>query len=214
MKQSVFKSSSNKSKIIYQGLSSGLPRLPGPFLNRFTNLPLKVHVLLGRRCLYIHSLHQKYGNIVLIGPSDIAVSDLPSVRQIHAIGSGYVKSAWYSSFTDEPVPGIFAMIDPKLHARRRKLFSQAFSKNGLESWEDLVQSRTSEVVACIRREAQVKGSVDVLKWFGFMATDVITEFGFGQGVGNIARGEVTRLSLTIIISYSISIRARCGECSI
>ena len=39
----------------------GIVTVPGPFLLRYTDLPLKWHGLQGKRTKYIHGLHETYG---------------------------------------------------------------------------------------------------------------------------------------------------------
>lgn len=38
-----------------------LRKIPGPWLSRLTNIPLKLRVLAGKRDTYIDDLHRKYG---------------------------------------------------------------------------------------------------------------------------------------------------------
>ena len=57
------------------------------------------------------------------------------------------------------------------------------------AWEDLLQERTTQAVERIKRDA-VSGGADILKWWTFMATDVIAELGFGESFGALENGEV------------------------
>ncbi|TVY41045.1 putative sterigmatocystin biosynthesis P450 monooxygenase [Lachnellula subtilissima] len=185
-------------KLSLRAFTGPLRGIPGPRLNRCTNLPLKYYVLRGQRCHYIHHLHTQYGPTVRIGPEEIAIADLPSSREIHRIGSGYVKSAWYARFTGEKTPGIFAMRNLTDHAMRRRLFSYAFSQNGLLHWEDLLQARSNLAVSRIKQEAE-SGSADVLKWWTLMASDIIAEMGFGESFGALEYGQPTQLSRDLAV---------------
>lgn len=95
-----------------------LGSIPGLFLNRWANLPLKIRTLQGRKIYYVDDLHIKYGISILarhairsvlivsgpvirISPTEIAYADLSSTREIHKIGSGYLKSQFYPDFTGE-----------------------------------------------------------------------------------------------------------------
>jgi hypothetical protein len=53
-----------------------------------------------------------YGGVVRIAPYEVAVADIAGVSQIHKIGSGFLKSAFYQKLTPHRKPGIFAMRDP------------------------------------------------------------------------------------------------------
>ena len=110
------------------------------------------------------------------------------------------------------------MREPKMHATRRKLFSHAFSQNSLLLWESLLQERTSLAVDRIKREAMSSGGADVLKWFTFMATDVIAELGFGESFSALENGEVSSPSpkdelqrLSFGIEISILQRSRISD---
>jgi cytochrome P450 len=68
---------------------------------------------------------------VRISPTEVSVADLSSVKTTHRVGSKFNKSGWYKSFSSNAHEGIFATIDPKEHATRRRLFAQGFSNTSL-----------------------------------------------------------------------------------
>ncbi|KAF7959267.1 hypothetical protein EAE96_002781 [Botrytis aclada] len=128
---------------------------------------------------YIHSLHEKYGLIVLIAPAEVSCSSLPSFRTIHRISKPYLKSPWYQNFVSKPA-NLFTMIDPKEHAGRRKLFASAFSKSSLKTnWESEVRKKVEMAVEKIKKNA-LEGEVDILKFWTFMSTDVVGHHCFGE----------------------------------
>ncbi|KAK0111924.1 hypothetical protein ONS96_001191 [Cadophora gregata f. sp. sojae] len=183
-------------KFIHYILTDPLSKIPGPRLNRYTNVALKLQTMRGRRVHYIHELHSKYGPTVRISPSEVAISDLASTRKIHRIGSGYLKSEWYAKFTEESEEslGIFAMIDAKQHAVRRRLFSAAFSQAALLQWDDVLQYRTTLVIQKIKEQAMSRGGADIFSWFTFMATDIIAELGFGESLHSLEHGKKSSFS--------------------
>ncbi|RDW78462.1 hypothetical protein BP5796_06314 [Coleophoma crateriformis] len=172
-----------------------LRAIPGPFLNRWTNLPLKIHTLRGRKVYYVDDLHAQYGPAVRIAPTEIAYADLSSTREIHKIGSGYLKSQFYADFTGESAeavvsPGLFAVIDPVAHATRRRLFARAFAYSSLVEWEPLLQEKTKLAINGIQADIAQKGGVaDILKWWSSLATDLIAELSFGEGFHALENGE-------------------------
>ncbi|KAH6691824.1 sterigmatocystin biosynthesis P450 monooxygenase [Leptodontidium sp. MPI-SDFR-AT-0119] len=200
-------------KFIHHVLTDPLRRIPGPRLNRYTIIPLKVQTMRGRRVHYIHELHSKYGSTVRISPTEVAISDLASTREIHRIGSGYLKSEWYAKFTEESEDslGIFAMINPKQHAVRRRLFSAAFSQTALLQWDEVLQSRTTLVIQKIREQAMSRNGANIFSWFTFMATDVIAELGFGESLHSLEHGKKSSFSedLEKVMMFS-GLRAELG----
>lgn len=176
---------------IFLLLSSHIRQIPGPVYTLHTNLVLKWHVITGNRCHYIHRLHQEYGPIVRISPTEIAVADLESCQKIHKVNSGFLKTVWYEKLNNQSRNGIFAMTNPHEHAARRKLFAQAFSKTNLRtSWESVVVEKVKTAVASMLREA-LQGETDMLKWWTFMATDVSGHLMFGESFRMLEMGKKT-----------------------
>ena len=85
--------------LLIRRLLSPLSRLPGPFLTRITSLPLIYQEFSSNRRLYIHSLHQKYGPVVRIGPNEVSFTSLDALKEIYTSGgSGYDKTELYTLF--------------------------------------------------------------------------------------------------------------------
>ncbi|KAF3008707.1 hypothetical protein E8E13_009591 [Curvularia kusanoi] len=191
-------------KILLEERRAHLAKLPGPWYSKYTNIVLRFHVLSGRRIFYVDDLHQKYGDVVRIAPNEVAVADLAGVSRIHKIGSGFLKSDFYTKLTPDREPGIFAMQNPHDHAARRKLFARAFSNSSLKSnWEAEIRRRTMLAVNNIRVSAAQPGKgADVLKWWTLMATDVITQLSFGESFGMLEQSKQTpyidALQLTLL----------------
>ncbi|KAK1640660.1 cytochrome P450 [Colletotrichum phormii] len=166
--------------------------MPGPWHTLLTHLPLKYHVLTGRRMYYIHALHASYGFVVRISPHEVAVADPAGFTAIHRIGGGFLKAPWYeeSNAPDGGEPSIFAMRDPRKHVIRRKLLGRVFTKTSLrKEWEGVVREKVEMVVGKIRGEAEGGGCSDVLKWFTMMATDVVAHLCFGESFNMLELGE-------------------------
>jgi len=77
------------------------------------------------------------------------------------------------------------MIDAKEHAVRKMSFSAAFNDRLGDMGRDSVGEGEFSVEK-VKAEAS-NWKVGLFKYFGYMAADVITEFGFGTGTteGNI-----------------------------
>jgi cytochrome P450 len=175
---------------VYLSLTSPLRKVPGPWISRYTNLQLKFAVTGGRRIFYIDDLHKKYGPIVRISPTEVAVADPAAFKQIHAVSSKFAKDIWYEKLTNFPRLSVFTMRNPREHGQRRKLFARGFSKTYLrEHWEPTVREKTLLAVEKIKGDAQT-GVADVLKWWTFMATDIVGILGFGESFGMLELGKV------------------------
>ncbi|KAH7371599.1 cytochrome P450 [Cadophora sp. MPI-SDFR-AT-0126] len=173
----------------YRIITSPLRKIPGPWYASLTHLVLKKHVILGRRVFYIDELHQKYGSIVRIGPNEIDICDPQMFKEVHRIGSGFLKDPWYQTFRHGPggIHDVFSMIDPKEHAERRRLFAPLWTNSALhEHWGAMVQKKAKLAVSRIKRDA-LQQEADIFKWWTFMTTDVITHLAFGESTDMLER---------------------------
>ncbi|KAF2829792.1 cytochrome P450 3A17 [Ophiobolus disseminans] len=180
-------------KLVWTGQRSPLSKLPGPWYSKYTNVVLRFHILSGRRIFYVDGLHHQYGGVVRIAPNEVAVADMAGVSQIHKIGSGFLKSTFYTNLTPTRSPGIFAMRDLHTHAARRKLFARAFSNSSLKvNWDEEVRRKVNLAVQKIKQDAlgAYRGA-DVLKWWTLMATDVIAHLSFGESFNMLELGKQT-----------------------
>ncbi|RGP71225.1 cytochrome p450 [Fusarium longipes] len=167
-----------------------LLKVPGPLYARFTNLPLKIAVITGRRTFFVHQLHQKYGPVVRVSPSEVSVVDAEACKMIHKAGSGFPKSPYYARFIDKPVPTLFAMMSSKDHSERRRVFARAFSKTEIRStWDPMVRETVQLALDKIAGDL-VSGKADIMKWLLFMATDISGHLMFGESFRTLENGEM------------------------
>jgi len=130
--------------------------------------------------------------VVRIAPNEVSICDVAAFKEIHRIGTPFLKDKWYGKLntggTDTNL-GVFSLQDPKLHAQRRRLLSRGFSQNYLRSqWEHVIREKVNLTIAQIKSESARNGSADVLKWFMFMASDVIANLSFGESFHMIESG--------------------------
>ncbi|KAL2803421.1 cytochrome P450 [Aspergillus granulosus] len=168
--------------IAYRARKNPLCSIPGPQITKWTDLVLKFYTVLGQRPRYVHALHEIYGPIVRVSPTEVDVSDIPSAREIHRIASPYMKAPWYRLLNRKDGESIFSTTDPEYHRRHRRLLSSPLSDSNLRTeMEPLVQSRINLAIEKMNSEASgPRGVADIYKWFFFMATDIIGELSFGD----------------------------------
>lgn len=178
------------SQFLYVGLTCPTRHLPGPWYTRFTHLRLKRAVVTGQRIFYIDGLHKKYGSVVRLSPNEVAVADLDAFKEIHKIGTKYMKSDWYLRLANFPKAGVFTMLDPREHGPRRKLLSRSFSRTYLvENWEHKVREKALLAVNKIKADA-MSGTADVYNWWMLLASDVSAHLAFGESFGMLETGHV------------------------
>lgn len=127
----------------------------------------------------------------MIAPDKVAVNDLGAVKQIHKIGSPFLKTEWYANATGEyDSPGMFAMRDPKAHGQRRKLFAHQFAKRGVLDYEELIQNKFALAIEEMQKRA-VDGKIDLMLWWAYLAIDLIGEMLFGESFHTLEMGKVS-----------------------
>ncbi|KAF9634267.1 Cytochrome P450 [Lasiodiplodia theobromae] len=184
-------------QVLIKGLTGPLRKIPGPWYTRFTNLPLKWATMKGRRNYFIDDLHRHYGDVVRIAPGEIAFNNPELFREVHRHGRGFRKAGWYRKFTgymeanDEDC-ALFAMLDPRPHGQRRKVYARAFSKTEIRKhWEDEIREKIELAVERMSDDAgaDARGEVDVMKWWVLMASDVSSKITFGESFDNLHVGK-------------------------
>lgn len=128
--------------------------------------------------------------MVRISPYEVAVADLNGFREIHKMGTKYLKSTWYQRLVDFPRLNLFSMIEPRDHGLRKKLMSRTFSRTFLvEHWEQFVRDKVHLAVEKIR-DAAMQDKADVYNWWILMASDISAHLAFGEPFGMLELGHV------------------------
>lgn len=149
----------------------------------------------GQRIFYIDSLHKQYGPIVRLSPNEVGVADLAAFKEIHKIGTKYMKSSWYQRLANFPKAGVFTMLDPREHGQRRKLLSRSFSRSYLvDNWEPVVREKALLAVKKIR-DAAKKDKADIYNWWMLLASDVSAHLAFGESFRMLETGHVSRVTV-------------------
>ena len=89
------------------------------------------------------------------------------------------------------------MTDQQAHSTRRRLFAQPFSNSSILTYEASIREMIETAIAKVRRDVTVS-EADVLKWFTFMATDVIGQLSFGRSFEMLQHEEVSSIVMVIL----------------
>ncbi|KAK3946266.1 cytochrome P450 [Diplogelasinospora grovesii] len=176
---------------IWQRRNHPLARFPGPFLATISNFPYSASYLGGRQPYDMLKLHEKYGPVVRISPTELSFNSAQSFRDIYGHRKGhetFIKSAFYDggSFADKGVHSIVSERDPERHAEMRRYLSSAFSDRSLREQEHLVAHHVDAFVEQVGRLREV----DMTTWFNLMTFDIIGDLAFGVSFGGIQSGKL------------------------
>ncbi|KAJ2992866.1 hypothetical protein NUW54_g7834 [Trametes sanguinea] len=155
-----------------------LAKYRGPLSCKLTKFWLACLSLGGRQHLYIKSLHERYGDVVRIGPNELSFRDpsvLTGMLGVGRIPKGPHIAGRVLSTTDLPLPGI---MDPEMHSERWKPWARAFSASALREYEPTIARRANQLIQVLEKQEQ---EVMIGKFFNYFAYDFMCDMVFGGG---------------------------------
>ena len=163
------------SLLAYRSLFHPLNKFPGPFGARISNLWLSAHLKHSDAYRKVQQLHEKYGDFVRVGSSDLSITHPKAVSTIYGHGSKCTKSTFYD--LTKPMVSLQTLRVKALHDQRRRVWSPAFSDKALRGYEERIKTYRDKLIAQI--EAFDGQPVNVSKWFNLYSFDVMGDLAFG-----------------------------------
>ncbi|KAH8776653.1 cytochrome P450 [Diaporthe sp. PMI_573] len=142
----------------------------------------------GKRAQIIRELHEKYGNVVRIGPREVSCANPAAIPLLYGPtgpSNTFVRGPWYKA--QSMLPDVHSLQnEPTLpeHSRRRRDWDPAFSIKALAGYKSNIQRNAETLLDQVARLSR-DGLVDIrecMMWFGF---DVMGELGFGRSFGTL-----------------------------
>lgn len=137
-----------------------------------------------------HAASPLPGPIVRLAPSEVDVSDIDSVKAIYTTKETFRKAEWYKQFSTIGVETLFNTSDAEFYKRHRRLLAGPISESSLRVFHGQIQARTKLAIDKMRDEMKTRGAADVLKWWYFLAADIIGELTFGTSFEMLESGQV------------------------
>jgi hypothetical protein len=85
--------------VIYYRYFHPLAKYPGPLLGSFTNLWKAYQLWTLRMPESLRRMHEKYGDVVRVGPNDLSFNTGDAVSAIYKAGRNLPKTGFYDGFT-------------------------------------------------------------------------------------------------------------------
>ncbi|KAJ3988632.1 cytochrome P450 [Lentinula detonsa] len=180
-----------------------LAAYPGPLACKLSKLYMAYISQKEKQHLYLYNLHQKYGDIVRIGPNEVIIRSTDAITPL--LGSvGLPKGAFWDGRFPANGAGrsLISVRNNKEHAVRRRPWNCAFSSTAIKNYEPLIEARTNELVDMLGRQT---GTVDLLKWMKYFSYDIMTDFVFGGGTHMMRDGDVDNIWHQIESSQKVSL---------
>ncbi|PGH15930.1 hypothetical protein AJ79_02097 [Helicocarpus griseus UAMH5409] len=164
------------SILAYRVLFHPLREFPGPFLFRISSIYHSFLLKNSDNYLLMYKLHEKYGPICRTGPANLSVNVPEAVQAVLGSDSKCSKTPWYEQSL--PLVNLHTMRDKKMHDKRRKVFSKAFSPASLRLYEPRVVQHSELFV---QQLAKMGGKpFDATRWCKYWAFDIMGELAFGE----------------------------------
>ncbi|KAF2734445.1 putative cytochrome P450 [Polyplosphaeria fusca] len=173
------------SLVTYRLLLHPLRRFPGPFPAKISSLWFSTQLGKSEAHKKILALHLKYGPFVRIGSSDLSIAHPLGVTAVYGPKSACRKASWYDE--DHPRASIHTTRDHEFHARRRRVWSHAFSDKALRGYEVRIAKYTARLIA--KLEQADGAAINVSQWFKHFSFDVMGDLAFAKDFGMLKSGQ-------------------------
>ena len=160
---------------------------------KITDAYMLYHAWRGDRHLELWRMHQKYGKFVRFGPSSLSVNSNTALKEIYGFRANVRKAEFYDAFV-HPAPNTHNTRDKDMHARKRRVLSQAFSDSAVKEMERyiLANIRTfCEGLGDLGRLTDEKKGWSTPKnmadWCNWLAMDILGDLCFGKAFHMLER---------------------------
>lgn len=169
-------------RILYNLFFHPLANYPGPILWRAFRFPFIKTMISGELPHRVKSIHEKYGEVVRVGPDELSFTNPAAWRDIHT--KNFARPREYKNKPPGKDAENLVSASEKDHARFRKILAPAFSERSTQKQQPLVQSSIDLLIRKLHQAItdDKSGSaavVDVLKWFNYTTFDIIWSSSFG-----------------------------------
>ncbi|KZP14951.1 cytochrome P450 [Athelia psychrophila] len=163
-----------------------LAEYPGPMMGKLSKLWMSyICCTTGKQHIYYRSLHDRYGDIVRIGPNELSFRDAAVVNPM--MGSpGLPKGpVWKGRAPARKAKMLITLSGPE-HAHRRHPWNKAFNTEALKGYEEIIQKRANQLVDALGKQV---GPTNLAMWIGYFAFDLMSDMAFGGGSEMLHEGD-------------------------
>jgi cytochrome P450 len=177
-------------KALYNVYFHRLSAFKGPKLYAASDIPLVILQLRGVTQYTLREAHERYGDVVRIGPTTLSFIAPSAWNDIYGYRNGIAVLPKDPQFYNEmmlPKETITLASDRDAVPIRRAM-NTAFSQKALLEQEPMLQTHVQRLISRMSQSRDENGAIDVRKWFTFSIFDINSDFAFGEDMGCVARG--------------------------
>ena len=199
--------------ILYRLTIHPLAKYPGPLLGRITGWYSVYKAWTGERHLDFYNLHQQYGPIVRYGPNNLSFNSNVALQTIYGFKSNVQKANFYSAFpATKGAWSTHSAIDKGLHARKRRVLSQAFSDSAMRGLQphilnvirtfcDAIGDVSTPFQSGEKNSSAWSSPKDMALWANYMSYDVLGDICYGQSFDTLERPD-NRFAISMVAQSS------------
>ncbi|KAI0023292.1 isotrichodermin C-15 hydroxylase [Xylariomycetidae sp. FL0641] len=189
------------SLVVYRLYFHPLAKYPGPFWAKMTDAYQLYHAWKGDRHLEFWRMHERYGKIVRFGPNSVSFNSNTALKDIYGFKSNVRKAPFYDAFV-HPAPNTHNSRDKTLHARKRRVLSQAFSDSAMKQMDRYILANVRSFCEQIGMGAsdERKGWTvpkNMCDWCNYLAMDILGDLCFGKAFHMLERPD-NRYALELV----------------
>lgn len=164
-----------------------LARYPGPTLGKLSKIYLSYLSARGDIYRVIKRWHDKYGDVVRIGPNELSFRHVDALQPI--MGTKYtVKGPYYDSrTTPDQITQMDGIRDFSVHGQRRKPWIRAMSSAGIKGFEPVIKMKALELVDELSKK--LGENIDISHWMNLFGFDFMGHLAFGREFGLLKSGK-------------------------
>ncbi|KAI0093115.1 cytochrome P450 [Irpex rosettiformis] len=165
-----------------------LAQFPGPTVAKVSKLYHVYMVLRGDPHIIIREWHDKYGDVVRIGPNELTFKRADAVYPI--LGARQLKKGPFYNIrvTEEGLP-IDAIKDFDQHTIRRKPWTRALAPAALKDYEEIILTKTELLMEKLTE--RVGQDIDISAWMSYYSFDFMGKLAFAREFGMMNAGRDT-----------------------
>ncbi|KAH8658201.1 cytochrome P450 [Xylariales sp. PMI_506] len=176
--------------------------IPGPWINRVSELPATLALVRGDQHIYYRWLHEKYGPVVRVSPDELSFVTVDAREEIYGLRRGGLNMEKSPIFLGavgnvEGQTGVSLALNEH-HARQRRALGYLFTNTALFQQESLLQIHLHKFIDVLRQMARENKPVDFSSWYTYAAFDIMGELCFAEPFGCLDQASATEWSISVI----------------
>ncbi|KAK2040152.1 cytochrome P450 [Colletotrichum somersetense] len=188
--------------VLYRRFFHPLRAVPGPWLNSVTELPAALQLVSGNQHIYYRSLHEKYGPVVRVSPSELSFINPDAREEIYGFRKGgrlMEKSPIFLGAvgSTDGQTGVSLALNAE-HTRQRKALGYLFTNSALLRFEHLFRQQIDQFISVLDEKAARNEPVDVASWYTYLAFDIMGDACFAEPFGCLNQASDTEWSTSVI----------------